>query len=103
MTHLIRQMGHVAFSTPDPEGSARDLSDIVGLKITDRRDGAVYLSSNQRHHEISFRPGQRRAVLAIGLEAMDAAAVDEVLRRLRSERIEILDDRPLGPATERAV
>ncbi|MGO1075473.1 VOC family protein [Inquilinus sp. CA228] len=103
MTHLIRQMGHVAFTTPDPEGSARDLAEIVGLKVTDRRDGTVYLSANQRHHEVSFRPGPRAEVLAIGLEAMDAAAVDEVQRRLRSEGIEILDDRPLGPGMERAV
>jgi hypothetical protein len=35
VTHVIRQMGHVTFSTPDPEGSARDLVDLVGLKITD--------------------------------------------------------------------
>jgi catechol 2,3-dioxygenase len=85
VTHVIRQMGHVTFSTPDPEGSARDLVDLVGLKITDRRDGAVYLSSNERRFEVAFVHGDKRGVLAVGVEAMDAAALAEVRRRVLSD------------------
>ncbi len=103
MAHLIRQMGHVAFSVPNPEVSAQDLVEITGLKITDTRDGAVYLSSNRRHHEVSYRPGPKAVVEAIGLEALDAASVDEVSRRLKADGIRILDDRPLDPFMERAV
>lgn len=103
MTHLIRQMGHVAIATPDPEGSARDLAEVVGLRVTDRRDGGIFLSSNQRHHEVSFRAGVHREVLAIGLEAMDEAAVDEVARRVKSDGLVVLDDRPLGPGMDRAI
>ena len=57
MTHLIRQMGHVAFSVPDPDISAQDLVEITGLKMTGTQDGTVYLSSNRRHHEVSYRKG----------------------------------------------
>lgn len=103
MTHVIRQMGHVTFSTPDPEGSAQDLVDLVGLKITDRRDGAVYLSSNARHFEVAFMHGDERGVLAVGIEAMDAAAVAEVRRRVLSDGLELLGEEPLGPGIDRAV
>ncbi|WP_156640028.1 VOC family protein [Bosea sp. PAMC 26642] len=103
MTHLIRQMGHVAFSTPDPEGSAADLVDIVGLRVSGREKDRVFLTSNQRHHEVSFVAGDIPGVVAVGLEAVDAAAVDEVARRARIEGFDILDDRPLGPHIERAV
>ncbi|WGF89991.1 VOC family protein [Marinivivus vitaminiproducens] len=103
MTHLIRQMGHVAIATPDPAGSAADLADIVGLKVTDRRDDRIFLSSNQRHHEVTLIRSEAPGVLAVGLEAIDAAAVDEVTRRAVSENLEILDEKPLGPYTERAV
>ena len=103
MVHLIRQMGHVAFTVPNPDISAQDLVELTGLKITGRRNGTVYLSGNQRHHEISYRPGPQAVVEAIGLEAMDAACVDEVRRRLQSDGIRILDDRPLDPFMERAV
>ena len=46
MTHLIRQMGYVVMATPDPEGSARDLSDITGVHLTHQSADAVYVSSN---------------------------------------------------------
>ncbi len=43
MTHLIRQMGYVAIATPDPEGSARDLADMTGVRVTHRSlfDGSI--------------------------------------------------------------
>lgn len=101
--HLIRQMGHIAMATPDPDGSAADLVELIGLKVTDRGDGRVFLSSNDRHHEVTLVRGARPGVVAVGLEAMDAAAVDEIGRRARSDGFEILDDRPLGPGIDRAV
>ena len=101
--YVIRQMGHVAFTTPDVEGSSQDLVDLVGLKITGRRDGAVYLSSNERQYEVVFRQGAERRVAAVGLEAMDSAAVEEVRRRAQSNGLKVLSDEPLGPGIERAV
>ncbi len=103
MESLIRQMGHVAFRTPDPEGAARDLELIVGLRVTRRDDDAVFLSSNQRHYEVSFTRGAKREVAAIGLEATDRKAVEEVARRAQSEGFTIVSDKPLGPGIERAV
>ncbi|MGO4666933.1 VOC family protein [Bosea sp. 2RAB26] len=103
MSHLIRQMGFVAFTTPDPDGSAQDLAELVGLKVTGRRGDTVFLSSNERRWEVALTRGDSRATLAIGLEASDAAAVDEIGRRVRSEGLEILDDRPLHDGIERAI
>ena len=102
-THLIRQMGHVAFAVPDPELSAQDLVDLVGLKVTGRDADTVYLSSNTRVNEISYRRAPQAGVIAVGLEALDEAAVDEVTRRARAAGLEILDDRPLDPRCARAV
>lgn len=103
MTYLVRQMGHIAFTTPDPKGSAQDLVDIVGLRITDQSPDAIYLSSNTRHHEVSFVRGDQAGVLAMGLEAVSPEAVDEVYRRVKSEGLTIIDDQPLGPHCQRGV
>lgn len=103
MTHLIRQMGYVAIATPDPEGSARDLSDMTGVRITHRDPGAVYVSSNARFCDVAYLRDDRRGVRAVGLEAMDESAVDEVLRRATSEGLDILADTPLLPRVKRAV
>lgn len=102
MDYLIRQMGHVAISTPDPEESARDLAEIVGLKVTEKNETAIFMSANDRRCEVAYVRGQRAGVIAIGLEAMDAASVDEVMRRAKADGLAIIDDKPIFPGVERA-
>ena len=80
MTWLIRQIGHLVLSAPDPMASAEDLNQAVGLRITEMEGDTVYLSSNDRHHEVTYVKGAGEAV-CLGLEAVSAAAVDEVLGR----------------------
>lgn len=101
--HFIRQMGHIVFSTPDPGGSARDLSEIIGLHVTAQDDRSVQLTSNERGFEVVYVKGDQPGVLSIGLEAMDAASVAEVARRAFSEGLEVLSDRPLLPQIAKAV
>ncbi|MDE1570334.1 VOC family protein [Aquabacter sp. P-9] len=103
MSYLIRQMGHIALATPDPEGSAQDLSDIVGLRIVDRSENLVTLSCNTRRHEVGYFRSRKKAVLAVGLEAMDADAVAEVRRRAEAHGCEILADISYFPNVKCAV
>lgn len=102
MAYLIRQMGHVIISSPDPIGAAQDLAEIVGLRIAEEEKGEVYLTSNDRHHEVTYVKGDGKAV-ALGLEAVSAEAIDEVYQRARSDGLTILDDRPAGKCYDRAV
>ncbi|MEM9393415.1 MAG: VOC family protein [Pseudomonadota bacterium] len=102
MDYLIRQMGHVVISSSDPEGAAQNLCDVTGLRITGREGGAVYLSSNDRHHEVTYVPGNGEAV-ALGLEATSDAAIDEVKSRAIKDGLTVLDDQPMGPGYDRAV
>jgi catechol 2,3-dioxygenase len=101
--HLIRQMGYVVIATPEPERSARDLCDITGVRETDRGDDFVYLSSNARFCEVAYLRDSRCGIRAVGLEAMDEGAVDEVRRRAQAEGLTILSDEPMLPRVKRAV
>ncbi|MGB6120030.1 MAG: VOC family protein [Mesorhizobium sp.] len=103
MDHLIRQMGYVVLSTPDPDESARDLSEIVGLKVTERHDSSIYMSANDRRCEVVWQKGDSPGVVVIGLEAMDAASVDEVARRAQADGLVLLSDRPTVEGVERAI
>lgn len=100
--YLIQQMGHVVISSPDPHGAARDLQETVGLRITEATAEAVYLSSNNRHHEVTYVSGSGKAVV-IGLEAVSAEAVDEVYARAKSDGLILLSDKPFGSHYARAV
>ncbi len=103
MTHLIRQMGYVVIAAPDPAGSARDLADITGVRISHSGADAAYVSSNARFCEVAYLRGDTHGIRAVGLEAMDEAAVDEVARRAKSEGLTILSDTPSLPKVKRAV
>ena len=103
MTHLIRQMGYVAIATPDPDGSARDLADMTGVRITHRGPDAVYVSSNARFCDVAYLQDARSGVRAVGLEAMDEHAVDEIYLRAKSDGMAILGDTPLLSRVKRAV
>lgn len=96
-------MGHIALATPDPEGSAQDLSEISGPRIIDRTENMVTLSCNSRRHEVGYFKSRRKAVLALGLEAIDAEAIEEVRRRAADCGCEILSDRSYFPNVDRAV
>ena len=103
MTHLIRQMGYVVIAAPDPDRSARDLADITGVRISHSAVDATYVSSNARFCEVAYLRGDKHGIRAVGLEAMDEAAVDEVQRRAQSDGLTILSDTPLLPQVKRAV
>ena len=103
MTHLIRQMGYVVIAAPDPDRSARDLADITDVRISHSAVDATYVSSNARFCEVAYLRGDKHGIRAVGLEAMDEAAVDEVQRRAQSDGLTILSDTPLLPQVKRAV
>lgn len=102
MSYLIQQMGHIVISSPDPLGAAKDLMETVGLRVTQQDADVVYLSSNNRHHEVTYVRGAGKAVV-VGLEAVSLAAIDEVYRRAKSDGLTILSDKPFGPHYARGV
>jgi catechol 2,3-dioxygenase-like lactoylglutathione lyase family enzyme len=103
MSGLIRQMGYVVVATPELEACAADLTDIVGLQVRWRNETSLLMSSNARQCEVAYVQAASPGIRAVGLEAVDGAAVAEILRRAKSENLTILDDKPLVPGIERAV
>lgn len=102
MGHLIRQMGQLTLAAPDPEASAADLSEIVGLKVTKRTADAVFMSSNERAFELVYARGRRAGVLSVGLETMNDEAFDEARKRVASEGFPIVAETPMWPGIARA-
>jgi catechol 2,3-dioxygenase len=103
MTQLVQQMGHVTLQVPDPMASARDLVDLVGVKITHQSADEVMLSSNTRRYEVIYRKGSRTQVLALGLEAVSHAAIDEVARRVKAEGLPVIAETSLHPDIAKAI
>jgi catechol 2,3-dioxygenase-like lactoylglutathione lyase family enzyme len=96
-------MGYVVIAAPDPDRSAHDLADITGVRISHSAVDATYVSSNARFCEVAYLRGDKHGIRAVGLEAIDEAAVDEVRRRAQSDGLTILSETPSLPQVKRAV
>lgn len=103
MASQIRQMGYVVAAAPQIDACAADIADILGLHTTSRNETSVLMSSNARQCELAYIKAPKPGIRSVGLEATDAGAVDEVLRRAKSENLAILSDESSIPGVERAV
>ena len=52
----LKKPGHIAMRVPDPERGARFYSDILGLDVSGRKNGVVFLRCGADHHSTVFYP-----------------------------------------------
>ena len=80
----IKTSSHVAISVPNVDETAEFYERIVGLEISDRVDGAVFLRCNREHHCLAVYPGDR-ALHHLGLEVAGEEALEEAQRDLAAQ------------------
>ena len=71
----IKRLGHVGITVPNVEETAAFYENVIGMEISDRAGGAVFLRCNEEHHCLSIHPGKTRSLHHLGLEVSDAAAL----------------------------
>lgn len=64
----ITRLGHIAFTVEDLDRSAAFACDTIGLRETARTADTVYLTSNDRHHQLRLTRGDRHECLAVSLD-----------------------------------
>jgi len=96
-------IGHLALRATDVERSATFLSDILGLRRTHEEHGAVFLSCNEKHHEIELLPGDRAGLNHLGLELEDERDLDGLRDALIASGARILSETPQEPGLRAAI
>jgi catechol 2,3-dioxygenase len=103
MSPLVHQLGHVSLDVANLEIAVRDAENISGVRVVEKSTEYVLLSSNQRRAELVLRPASQNRVRCVGLEALNAAAVNEVLSRTQKEGLTVVTDQPSLKFIDRAV
>lgn len=95
----VAMLGHVALETPDLAGSLHFWHDVVGLEITDRREGEVYLRAwgEFEHHSLVLMQGTEARLHHVAWKAKCAADVDAFAAHLRNEGLAVEE---VGPGDE---
>lgn len=84
MKHLVHALGHVKLNTNCIDDAVYDATEILGLRITRRSGGEVWLSSNGRAAELVLIEADENSTHTIGLEALTPDAVEEAASRVEA-------------------
>jgi catechol 2,3-dioxygenase-like lactoylglutathione lyase family enzyme len=102
---MVTRIGHIALNVRDLDAAVSFQQDVLGFIETERRDGASYLTCNERHHElILFENAKHRGYAHIGLEVADAGVLESAPARLTGAGGKVLGTvADGGPGIDRAL
>jgi catechol-2,3-dioxygenase len=80
---MVTRIGHMALRVKDLDASVEFHKTVLGMVETERRDGASYLTCNDRHHElVLIGDAKNRGYDHLGLEVADAGVLVGAAARL---------------------
>ncbi|HEY7248182.1 MAG TPA: VOC family protein [Xanthobacteraceae bacterium] len=64
----VKKIAHATYEVPDVERQTEYYTEILGLALTERSKGALYLASTIDHHSVVLRPGPQAQCAGIGFQ-----------------------------------
>lgn len=92
--HIVHAIGHMKVNVADPDAVIRDATEILGLTVTHREGRQTWLSANGRLAELVLVHAEENSAHTIGLEALDAGAVDAAAEQVEAVGCRILSREP---------
>lgn len=92
---VISAIGHTAIQVKDLEAALWNATEIMGLRVSHREGGNIYLTHASQHHSVQLIDSDINAVDHMGLEVAGTEALERLRSRLAEENIPILSDGPL--------
>ena len=102
-TPLVTCQSYMALDVVELETCIQDAETVAGLRVVATNRDRALLTSNARHAELLLFRSEQNAARCIGLQAVDAGAVNEVAMRLRHEGLKILSEHPSLGCIDRSV
>jgi catechol-2,3-dioxygenase len=88
----VCRIGHVGLQVLDLDRAVAFAIDVLGLRETERDAGTVFLSCNERHHELMLNAGDTVALHHLAFEVADATTLDVLRARLDEAGWRLLDE-----------
>jgi catechol-2,3-dioxygenase len=90
----VERIGHVGLQAQNLELAVRFATDVLGLRESERLDGASYLTCNERHHELVLIEAERDGLDHIGLEVGTADDLSRLRSAIADRGLELSDAEP---------
>jgi 2,3-dihydroxybiphenyl 1,2-dioxygenase len=90
MDHQI-ELGYLVLELPDPDTVTPVLADVIGLVPGDPAGDARTWRDDDRAQRVVVQQGPANDAVAVGFEAVDAAAFDATVARLRGIGVDVVE------------
>jgi catechol-2,3-dioxygenase len=90
-------MGHIALRVRDPDAVAAHLEEGLGLRRTLEAGGSVFLSCNEKHHEVQLIPAPAPGLDHLGIEVEDIGDLGHLRDALVAAGARILSEQAEEP------
>lgn len=94
---LIEEFGYLVYGVTDLDKSVEFFRNICHLEVSERRDDTVFLSADTKHAWVRLEKRPATGLVRVGFRAVDAAALEELKRRLDAEGVEWTPGGTIGP------
>ncbi|OCJ32849.1 VOC family protein [Agrobacterium tumefaciens] len=95
----VTSIGHVVFDTPDINRSIEYYENVMGIRVVDKADGAVFLACPQDRHSVILRQGEA-ACRAVSLNVSRDTDLGDVLKDLTEKGLRATRKSYSAPGTE---
>ena len=96
-------VNHVAIRATDIEKSASHAASALGLTETLRTEGSIYLTANEKHHELQLIAGDEAGFDHVGLEVDAEEELDRLTAAALAHGATLLTETPDEPGLGKAV
>ncbi|HEU5151619.1 MAG TPA: VOC family protein [Iamia sp.] len=87
------ELAHLVIEVPDPTSLTLTLAEVVGLEAGEPTPaGDLTWRDDDRAQRLVVREGAANDAVAVGFEAVDAAALDATVARLRALGLDVVED-----------
>jgi len=100
---VIAAMGHVALAVTDLDAAVASAESVIGLRTSDRADGAVDLTHGTPHHSLQLIAAETDALHHVGLVASSQEALAEIVARAGAHGARVVSPRPLDRSLSEGV
>ena len=99
----VTRVGHVGLRVADLGRAVAHATDILGLREVERVGETVYLTCNERHHELVLIGDTKASLDHLALEVEGETDLEEAKARIAREGLPILGERPEEPGIAHAL
>jgi 2,3-dihydroxybiphenyl 1,2-dioxygenase len=91
--HHQLELAYLVIEVPEPTALTMTMSEVVGLEAGDPTpSGALTWRNDDRAQRLVIEEGPANDAVAVGFEAVDQAAFDATIERLRAHGVDVVED-----------